>query len=225
MSLQEQMAHPRNNPIDNDDTDDDITVIYNPSDYAPEAVSTPRESPRKGVVSFKHYGIRQRSPKIIPKRKHKCCFCERSLNSKRELNAHHRVEHSSVRCPTCNKTFPTADAFQRHRYIHRNPQQFICDICQKVLPFESDLKRHKSSHIPAKKWICANASCGKDFKRKADLDLHAMTHSGVLHKCTHPGCKYSNLDPRNVTRHQRSHTHEAKVKCPFAIGNLCTTSK
>ena len=216
MSLQDKLDPPQDNINNNNSDDDAEMVIYDPPEQVLELVSPTRDiqSPKKGTVSFKHYGIRRRSPKNVPIWKHKCALCERSLNSKRELNAHHRAEHSSVQCPTCRKSFPTADAYKRHCYIHRNPQQFTCDICQKVLPFESDLKRHKSSHVLTKKWICANSTCGKDFKRKADLELHAVIHSGILHKCTHPGCKYSNLDPQNVNRHQRSHTQEAKVKCP-----------
>ena len=199
---------------DGDDDGDDATVIYDPTEQDEVSQPHPPTTSKKGTVSFKHYGIRRHSPKTTTVRKHRCYFCDKSVNSKRDLNAHHRAEHSSVTCPTCNKTFPTVDAYQRHRYVHRKPQQFKCAICDKILPFESDLKRHMGSHVDEKKWICSHPNCGKDFKRKADLDLHAVVHSGILHKCTHPGCKYSNLDPRNVSRHQKVHSQVAKVKCP-----------
>ena len=198
-----------------DDTDDDdTTIIYDPTEHDLTAPLQTTSSAKKGTVSFKHYGIRRHSPKTSTVRKHCCFFCDKTLNSKRELNAHHRNEHTSVTCPTCNKTFPTADAYQRHKYVHRDPQKFKCRICDKILPFESDLKRHMGTHKDDKKWICSFPNCGRDFKRKADLDLHVVVHSGILHKCTHPGCKYSNLDPRNVTRHQKVHSQIAKVKCP-----------
>ena len=43
-------------------------------------------------------------------------------------------------------------------------------------------------HTEERKWKCANPTCDKDFKRKADLELHAIVHSGIVHKCTEPGC-------------------------------------
>ena len=189
--------------------DDDATVIYEP-----ESQTGDKSSPIKGRVTFKHYGIRRHSPRLANLHKHRCHFCDKSLNSKKELNDHHRAEHTGVQCPTCHKMFPTADTYQRHRYVHRAPEQYKCDQCGKVLPFESDLKRHKKSHTEERRWKCANPTCDKDFKRKADLELHAVVHSGILHKCTEPGCTFSSLDPRNVKRHKKSHTQQATVACP-----------
>ena len=198
-----------NSSADDDDAD---TIIYE------QAVTPTREnpsvtSPRRGTVIFKHYGIPRRSPKQRIIRKHCCSVCGKSKNSKKELNDHHRREHSGVICPTCGKEFATADSYQRHRYIHRNPAQHKCNICDKILPFESDLQRHMSSHTEGTRWYCSHAPCKRNFKRKADLDLHEVIHTGVLQKCTWPGCKYSNLDPRNVKRHQKSHTQKASVHC------------
>ena len=194
------------------DDDDADTIIYE------QAVTPTREnpsvtSPRCGTVIFKHYGIPRRSPKQTIIRKHRCLVCGKSKNSKKELNDHHRKEHSSVICPTCGKEFATADSYQRHRYIHRNPAQHKCNICDKILPFESDLQRHMNSHTEGTRWYCSHTPCKQNFKRKADLDLHEVIHTGVLQKCTWLGCKYSNLDPRNVKRHQKSHTQKASVHC------------
>ena len=200
-------------PNEDEDDDDDATIIY---ELPVASKDTQISSPKKGQVTFKHYGIKRRSPRIANIRKHRCILCTgtKSFNSKKELNDHHRKEHSGVICPTCGKVCPTTDALQRHRYVHRNPTQHQCKICDKILPFDSDLKRHMKTHTEEKMWECPNANCDRSFKRKADLDLHAVVHSGIKHKCTWPGCKYSNLDPRNVKRHQKSHTQQATVKCP-----------
>ena len=144
-------------------------------------------------------------------RKHRCPLCNKSVNSKKELNDHHRAEHEGVKCPTCSKIFPTADAYKRHRYVHRAPANYKCEICNKILPFKSDLTRHLKTHVEEKKWLCAHPTCGKDFKRKADLDLHAVVHSGVIHRCTEPGCSFSSVDPRNVKRHKKS--PHARTNC------------
>ena len=183
-----------------DHSDDDAeTIIYEPPD-------TPTVTPKKGTVTFKHYGIRRHSPCLSTVRKQRCQLCGKSVDSKKELNAHHRAEHEGVKCPT-------ADTYQRHRYVHRAPANYQCDICNKILPFKSDLTRHLKTHTEDKKWLCAHPTCGKDFKRKADLELHAVVHSGIKHKCTEPGCSFSSLDPRNVKHHKKSHTQEPTVSC------------
>ena len=199
--------------LDVDDDDDDATIIYEPRDTT-TSESTQISSPKKGEVTFKHYGIKRRSPRVSNIRKHRCILCNGSFNSKKEMNNHHREKHPGVICPTCNKVCPTTDALQRHRYVHREPTEHKCTVCGKILPFDSDLKRHMKTHTEEKTWECPNTQCDRSFKRKADLDLHAVVHSGIKHKCTWPGCKYSNLDPRNVKRHQKSHTQQATVKCP-----------
>ena len=195
-----------------DDEDDDATIIYDPP-VTPARGDTAITSPKRGQVTFRHFGIRRRSPKQANIQKHRCILCGKSRNSKKELNDHHRKEHSGVVCPTCHKEFPTIDSYQRHRYIHRNPAQYKCAVCDKILPFESDLQRHMKSHIEERRWDCVHPDSNRNFKRKADLDLHAVMHSGVKHKCTWPGCKYTNLDPRNVKRHKKSHTQQATVQC------------
>ena len=202
-----------NNEPYNNDNDDDTTIIYEPPDTT-TSESIQIASPKKGEVMFKHYGIKRRSPKVTNIRKHRCILCSKSFNSKKEMNDHHRKKHSGVICPTCNKVCPTTDALQRHRYVHREPTEHKCTVCGKILPFDSDLKRHMKTHTEEKLWECPNTQCDRSFKRKADLDLHFVVHSGIKHKCTWPGCKYSNLDPRNVKRHQKSHTQLATVKCP-----------
>ena len=193
MAEAENATHPGANKhnaddIDNDE-DDAATIIYDLD------MPSTKNTPKKGTVTFKHYGIRRHSPRLANVRKHRCPLCDKSANSKKELNDHHRAEHEGVKCPTCHRIFPTADAYQRHRYVHRAPANFKCDVCGKILPFKSDLTRHLKSHVEDKKWLCAHPTCGKDFKHKADLDLHTVTHSGVKHKCTEPGCTFSSLDP------------------------------
>ena len=204
---------PAKNLVDNSDDDDADTIIYEQT-VTPTRETSSVISPRRGKVTFKHYGIPRRSPKQTIIRKHCCLVCGKSKNSKKELNDHHRKEHSSIICPTCGKEFATADSYQRHRYVHRNPVQHKCNICDKILPFESDLQRHLRSHTEGTRWYCSHTPCKRNFKRKADLDLHEVIHTGVLQKCTWLGCKYSNLDPRNVKRHQKSHTQKATVHCP-----------
>ena len=137
MAEAEQATNPdADEEAENVDANDDdaATIIY---DLDPP--STESTTPRKGTVTFKHYGIRRHSPRLANVRKHRCPLCDKSVNSKKELNDHHRAEHGGVKCPTCHRIFLTTDAYQRHRYVHWAPANFKCDICGKILPFKSDL--------------------------------------------------------------------------------------
>ena len=209
------MAEEDTNRADQDssDTNDsDKTVDYTIPDSTEK--ETGETTSPKGTVRYKHYGIRRHSPSVPTTiQRMKCIVCDLVLDSKKQLNHHHRVEHSDVTCPDCDKTFPTPDALQRHRYSHKPDHVYICDVCGKQCAFQSDLDRHKEKHEEERRWHCNEDECGRDFKRKAELVAHQVVHTGELFECEYPGCPYTNRDPRNVKRHYRVHTKEKRVKC------------
>ena len=188
-----------------EDLDSDKTVEYSQENEEP---TTP-----KGTVRYKHYGIKRHSPSTSIRRRMKCLLCNAVLESKKQLNHHHRTEHLAVTCPDCGVSFPTPDTLQRRRYSHKSDHVFQCDICGKTCTFQSDLDRHKEKHNEETPWHCTENDCGRDFKHKAELVAHQVVHTGELFECEYAGCHYSNRDPRNVKRHYRKHTHEKKVKC------------
>ena len=132
------------------------------------------------------------------------------------MNAHHRSSHEIMTCVDCDKTFPTLDTLQRHRYIHQqNHEHFKCEICNYITAFESDMKRHKIQHVDEKMWNCTNPNCDKSFKRKSDMTSHAKTHTNDDQRCPAQGCDYSNKDPRNLKRHMKCHSNVKPLKCPI----------
>ena len=132
------------------------------------------------------------------------------------MNAHHRSSHGIMTCVDCDKTFPTPDALQRHRYIHQqNHEHFKCEICDYITAFESDMKRHKIQHVDEKMWDCTNSNCDRSFKRKSDMTSHAKTHTNDDQKCPAQGCDYSNKDPRNLKQHMKCHSNVKPLKCPM----------
>ena len=142
-----------------------------------------------------------------------CSFCETRFNSKKKLNNHHKAEHTHVKCPDCNKVFPTPDALQRHRYLHKESHRFKCALRDKICAFKSDLDLHMAIHNNNRIWYCTQDGCNQDFKRKSALTVHEVIHKGEDFMCEFPTCSYTNKDLRLVKRHQRVHTRDAKVKC------------
>ena len=130
------------------DADSDKTVNY--TDNLP-AETTELSSP-KGCLKYKHYGITRKSPSNAPVQNLYCCYCETICHSKKELNQHHKVEHTKVKCPDCVKTFPTPDALSRHHYLNKESHRFKCAICSKLCAFKSDLDLHMAKHTEDKTW-------------------------------------------------------------------------
>ena len=182
--------YPLTAPNENNDTDDTIeyadveaqvdALNPKPDSHNPDSHIDGEQSP-PGRFRFRHHGIRHNlgSPKTKPK-KFQCIHCPTVADSKKEMNAHHRSSHGIMTCVDCDKTFPTPDALQRHRYIHQqNHEHFTCEICDYITAFESDMKRHKIQHVDERMWDCTNPNCEKSFKRKSDMTSHAKTHTKV----------------------------------------------
>ncbi len=70
-----------------------------------------------------------------------CCFrhicsisgCEKSFGTVQSLQRHLREVHAQVECAwiceTCNKTFYSKGALQKHATAHSDARPFICDTC------------------------------------------------------------------------------------------------
>ena len=128
------------------DNESDETIIYDASEFddtnkeieQPDNKQTDEgEKTPKGQLRTQTYGIRKR--KATSRRTFTCIDCGAKRNSKQDINQHYRQKHSSIKCPDCDKVFPTPDSLQRHRYVHSARDKFICDKCRKEYPFESDL--------------------------------------------------------------------------------------
>ena len=206
-----------------DENESNETIIYAASEFddANKTIQIPDntytdegEKAPKGQLRTQTYGIiRQKS---TSKRTFTCIDCGVKRKSKQEINRHYREKHSSIKCPDCDKVFPTPDSLQRHRYVHSDRDKFMCDKCGKDYPFESDLNRHKVKHRnkEIKTHVCTATGCERSFMRKADLVSHAQNHSGQVHKCNQ--CEYKATDIRYLKQHQRKHSNDLRIKC-----NIC----
>ena len=105
----------------NDESDD--TIIYDPKDFGiitenvrkPEKDSERRQESElkkspKGQLKTQTYGIKKHRQKH--KQTYTCIQCGTKRNSKQDINKHYRERHSSIKCPDCDRVFPTPDTLQ-----------------------------------------------------------------------------------------------------------------
>ena len=123
-----QIDKPRPNPDepkrgmqDKTDKDDesDETIIYDASEFddtnkgiqKPDNTHTDEgEKAPKGQLRTQTYGIRKRKPS--GRRTFTCIDCGAKRKSKQDINRHYWEKHSSIKCPDCDKVFPTPDSLQ-----------------------------------------------------------------------------------------------------------------
>ena len=123
-----QIDEPRPNPDepkqgtqDKTDKEDesDETIIYDASEFddtnktikKPDTTHTDEgEKAPKGQLRTQTYGIIKRKP--TSRRTFTCIDCGAKRKSKQDINRHYREKHSSIKCPDCDKVFPTPDSLQ-----------------------------------------------------------------------------------------------------------------
>ncbi|CAH2320924.1 oocyte zinc finger -like isoform X2 [Pelobates cultripes] len=95
----------------------------------------------------------------------------------------------SLSCNLCGKSFVKKQALHGHQRIHRREKQFSCSECGKC--------------FGEKPFSCAE--CGKKFSRKAMLNNHEKTHTGVKpFSCIECGKSFYLMS--RLKDHQRIHT-------------------
>ena len=79
-----------------------------------EQIEDSEKSP-KGQLMTQTFGIIKRKP--VNKRNYTCIGCGAKCKSKQEINQHYREKHSAIKCPDCDRVFPTPDSLQRHAML------------------------------------------------------------------------------------------------------------
>ncbi|XP_041373672.1 uncharacterized protein LOC121386739 [Gigantopelta aegis] len=114
-----------------------------------------------------------------------CSQCEKSFVRLHSLQQHESLHSTekSHHCQKCNACFHKQADLQKHMRSHRNDSSPWCEQCDMSFPTSKDLHEHFCSvHAKAGDFKCSH--CSKQFRRRADFDVHTRTHTGLkLFKC------------------------------------------
>ena len=169
----------------------------------------------RGRFRTKTHGIKKLTPEERKDKKFKCEDCEFIAYSRRGVSEHYTEKHGSCICEYCDRYFTNPHALKRHQYDHSSDKRYQCKDCDQIFYFHSELTAHRMKHQENPSFPCMANGCGKIFFRNSDLNAHVPVHSGILHRCDHTGCTYSNLDKRLVTGHKRVHSDKKTFKCKY----------
>ena len=105
--------------------------------------NSPPNSPTKGTLKVKNYGLKK---SWQSKRTYRCQKCGCKKGSLHDLNEHHRLSHPLLLCSECNKLFNVPSTFQLHMYKHQKKQKIPCETCGQLFSFQGQLDQHKIVH-------------------------------------------------------------------------------
>lgn len=121
---------------------------------------------------------------------HQCETCGKVFEHKKLLIGHIAAKHNQelmLQCQYCTRMFSRADVRDAHeREIHRNGfragSHFKCNECECAFDLRDELTSHKIlNHYAGVLHTCCD--CGKNFKKKSLLDMHAMSHKEKTLQC------------------------------------------
>lgn len=77
------------------------------------------------------------------------------------------------------------------------------ETCGRAYAMRSTLEQHLTSHSKEQPYLCD--ACGFATKYIAHLMAHKRIHTGDVHRCTFPDCKYSTPKKSQLLSHARTH--------------------
>ncbi|XP_035713578.1 PR domain zinc finger protein 5-like [Folsomia candida] len=162
----------------------------------------------------------------------KCEVCGKISKHRCALSAHMRKQHSNrkrLSCDTCHRLFSTSDTLRQHiRDVHGTMERprFPCTVpsCGKTYQHMRGVWQHvKLEHAENPvRYPCT--LCGKEFKRKDELELHIPTHTTEKpYNCATCGRSFAHVG--GMKRHEITHSEKSTrevLKCHLCPQTLLT---
>ena len=88
--------------------------------------NSPPNSPTKGTLKVKNYGLKKSRQS---NRTYRCQKCGCKKGSVHDLNEHHQCSHPPLMCSERNKLFNILSTFQLHMHDHQKKKKIPCEMC------------------------------------------------------------------------------------------------
>ena len=141
-----------------------------------EDLESPKQDDKKNEQNQKKFNFQKRRKNLTG---YKCSQCNRSFNSKSEVNKHAKNVHSEstiLICPYCGEPISRKDNLIRHiQDVHNSSNALLyCEQtdCGKSFASKRALQRHIDDNHEKKKFKCT--VCKTDFSRRNLLERHMV---------------------------------------------------
>lgn len=133
-----------------------------------------------------------------------CDICDKAYLNRKGIRNHLMTTHGfgeAVKCPWCNKKFPSKCHLESHIVKHTRQRDFSCNICGGVFVTAHALKYHIRIHTGEKPFSCD--ICEETFLNASrKMDHVRRKHLRVMKPC--PIC-HKEYSETAISRHQRRH--------------------
>eukprot|EP00092_Neocalanus_flemingeri_P017605 GFUD01019047.1.p1 GENE.GFUD01019047.1~~GFUD01019047.1.p1 ORF type:complete len:399 (+),score=82.24 GFUD01019047.1:185-1381(+) len=149
-----------------------------------------------------------------------CHHCPKMFSDQKLLNVHLKHVDQSFTCNVCGIVYASKDALKNHQRKHTGETPYSCSHCESKFDMSYKLKNHvntKHLNVPKQLFVCE--LCGKEYKKRSDMNEHANTHSGeAAFKCETCNQIFNTSTSYREHKNMHNKTHECK-ECGKCFGN------